>query len=156
MRRTAGARRLPRDGAGAARRSFCFRPAGSSSGWPVQDGHRLGLPEERHVFLVALGALDGRWQHAEALQRKLLRAEAENLVHGALAGGFTSDHALDGFAGAELELRLDEHGSQPPALEPGHAGRKDERERDEGDVGHDEIHLFGDERRGRGPDVDAL
>lgn len=108
-------------------------------------------------FDVAVGALDGGGDEAVPFEGGLGLDPGLDAVTGALMSGGVADDAAgaDVLAG-EFELGFDEDDGLAAGFEDGEGGGKDKGERDEGDVGDDEVHEFGDIGGGHVADVEVF
>lgn len=94
---------------------------------------------------VAVGALDGGGDEAFPDDVGLVGDEAFDACAGFLmAGGIAHDAAGADLFAAEFKLWFDEHESGTAELERFERGRENEGERDEGDIGHDDVHGLGE------------
>ena len=121
----------------------------------------IEIPEQEGLDrdLVRMGILAPGRGLASGVPAALVATAAARsaYVRGAfMAGGFIAHDALDGLAGAELELRLDEYGHASAGAQPLQAGGQDEGQGYEGHVPDHQIHGFGDEFRWCGAQIDAF
>ena len=122
---------------------------------PSPRSKALRHPEAGYVFLVALGPLDGGRHHADFNQPQLAAA-GQHLIHGSLAQRRIPHNAALCLVRPKLKLRLNQLGGPSAAFQPAQAGREHERQGNEGNVGHDNVHRLRNQLRRRGTQVHAF